>query len=216
MINVQYHGHSCFRIQFGDGLTVITDPYTKVGYELPKGLQADVVTVSHGHFDHNYVAAISCETILTTAAPCRMNGVTFEGITTYHDPEQGKLRGLNTVFKFSGEGITICHLGDLGEACSQALLDEIGKVDVLLIPVGGTYTIDAKQAREYIDKIAPKIAIPMHYRPIDGALDIAESKAFLDLVSDLKRMDFLNGEAVINRDLLTNDKTQIFYLERMR
>ncbi len=215
-MKIQYLGHSCFRMQFNGGLTVVTDPYTKVGYELPKGLTADVVTVSHGHFDHNYLPAVQYNCVLSNAGAYSINGVTFEGIESFHDGAQGSLRGKNIIFKIIADGLTICHFGDLGEIAYPELLAKIGKVDVLLLPIGGTYTIDALQAKEYMEKLSPKLVIPMHYKPQDGGLDIAGSESFLQLVKDYKQTACLNGEAVLNLDDLSKEKTEILYMERMK
>ena len=180
-MQIRYLGHSCFEITSKAGKSIITDPYTKVGYELPKGLYADVVTTSHAHFDHNYTQAIDCNLIINEAKSYCIDGIEIVGIESYHDTERGALRGKNIIYNITIDGIVLCHMGDIGEACSQALVEKIGKVDVLLIPVGGRYTVDALEAKEYIDKINPKVVIPMHYKPHDGALDIAEIQPFLDI-----------------------------------
>ena len=215
-MKIQYLGHSCFRLQFNSGVTVVTDPYTRVGYEMPNGVTADVVTVSHGHFDHNYLPAVKCNCVVADAGTHAINGIAFEGIESYHDGAQGSLRGKNVIFKMMADGMTICHFGDLGEAASQELLDKIGQVDVLLLPIGGTYTIDAGQAKEYIEKIAPKLVIPMHYKPQDGGLDIAGSENFLRLMVGYKQTEYLNGETAFGFEDLPQGKTEILYMERMK
>ena len=181
-MQIEYLGHASFLITTENGIKIVTDPYQGVGYELPSDLQADIVTVSHGHFDHNYTAAVKGKPMLIDCVgKQRAGGIDFYGEHTFHDPKQGKLRGDNVVFSFTVDGIRSCHLGDLGEAYNEEIVKKIGSVDVLFIPIGGTYTIDAKQAKAYIEAIAPKIAIPMHYRPIDGCLDIASADGFLRL-----------------------------------
>ena len=214
-MKIQYLGHSCFYFESNTGVSVLTDPYTKVGYELPSGLQADVVLTSHGHFDHNYVQVVSTECIVKEAGDRERFGVQIKGIDSFHDPLLGALRGKNVIFKFALDGITFCHLGDLGEPCSEELLARIGKVDVLLIPVGGTYTIDATQAHEYVQKIAPKAVIPMHYKPSDGALDITSADEFLSFYDEKRVQRIVNGEMELSLDNFT-EETLILYLERVR
>lgn len=108
-------------------------------------------------------------------------GVEINSIKSFHDTSRGKKRGENTIFKFRMDGIDVCHLGDLGEKCSSDLIETLLPVDVLLIPVGGTYTIDAEMAKEYVDRIMPDIVIPMHYRTRDCKLDIDRVDEFTGL-----------------------------------
>lgn len=209
-MQIEYFGHSCFRITSENGISVVTDPYTGVGYELPKNLSADIVTVSHGHFDHNYVEGVQgYKTLLNQTGKYLVNGIEFEGILTYHDEQEGKLRGKNIVFKMTIDGKTVCHLGDLGEACSTETVEKIGKVDILLLPIGGTYTIDAKQAFEYVAKIKPKIVIPMHYKPLDGQLDITDAKPFLSLFESVATTE----KRGVYTPIFT-EETAIVYMER--
>lgn len=210
-MKIRYLGHSCFEFVSKEGVKVITDPYTKVGYELPNGLFADVLTLSHGHFDHNYAQAVKSKRTLTKAQKYLFDGIEIEGIESYHDPKMGALRGGNVIFKITVDGITLCHMGDIGEECSIDLVEKIGKVDVLLIPVGGTYTVDALGAKKYIEAINPKAVIPMHYRPLDGALDIAGIQPFFDLYKGEPIQKVLDG--VFELDEGTNG---IIYMERVK
>ena len=209
-MKIEYFGHSCFRITAKNGVSVVTDPYTGVGYELPIGFTADIVTVSHGHFDHNYLDGVQgYQTVLTDTDKKEIKGIKFEGISTSHDEQSGKLRGKNIVYKMEIDGKTVCHFGDLGEACSSELLEKIGKIDILLLPIGGKYTIDATQAVEFVEKIQPAIVIPMHYKPIDGMLDIACAQPFLNAFTSFMKTES-RGEYLPQ---ITNE-TQIVYMER--
>ncbi len=206
-MNIYYLGHSCFLITTDGGLTVLTDPYTKVGYELPQGLQADIVTVSHGHFDHAFTQAVQAKKIVTTTEEYREGEVRIWGVESYHDPKHGALRGGNIIFKIQIGDTLLCHMGDIGEECSPAFAEKIGKVDVLLIPVGGTYTVDAIAAKKYVEALSPRVVIPMHYRPSDGTLDITDCQPFLRLFG--KNVQHVQGEI-----RLDTDTQGVIYMER--
>ena len=214
-MKITYLGHSCFCFEAKDGTKLITDPYTRVGYELPHGLTADIVLVSHGHFDHAYLDAIGGNPIvLTNAGEYTVKGISVKGRDTWHDPKQGALRGKNVVFQFTIDAITFCHFGDLGEVYCEKTANAVSGADVWLIPVGGTYTIDAVQAKEYLDKLNPKVLIPMHYRPKDGGLDIAEIDAFLSQIDKARVLACPNGEYHITADDLCDLSGKIIYMER--
>ncbi len=213
-MKIEYLGHSCFALTNAQGVKIITDPYTGVGYELPQDLYADILTVSHGHFDHNYTSAVKgVKRIFDAPINERVADIAIQGIPTYHDDKQGALRGTNVVFIMEIDGLRVCHLGDLGEAYTQELADKIGAVDILLIPVGGRYTIDAVQAKTFVENLAPKIVIPMHYRPKDGTIDITDATPFLNGYANVIYPSKKN-ETVINASDLKDDKTQIIYMER--
>lgn len=173
---ITYIGHSCFKIQDkigSDGVTIITDPFDKsIGLKVPDS-QADIVLVSHQHADHNYIKAISGKPfIITTAGEYEIKDVSIEGIDTFHDNSGGKERGNNIAYKINIEGINIVHLGDLGHLLDAKQLEKLSGADILLIPVGGIYTIDAKKAVEVISQIEPRIVIPMHYKSDKSTVEI--------------------------------------------
>lgn len=183
-MKIEYLGHSSFKLTESTGTAVVCDPYTDVGYEMER-VQADAVTVSHGHFDHNFIKAVEGNpVVLDKECSYELTGVEIDAIKSFHDRQRGKLRGENLIFKFRMDGIDICHLGDLGEDCSSELIDLLLPVNVLMIPVGGTYTMDAEMAKEYVDRIMPDIVIPMHYKSKDCKLDIAKIDDFLDLFDE--------------------------------
>ena len=146
----------------------MTDPYTPGGFGLgyrPPTETADIVTVSHDHADHNNTAAVKGKPeVVRGAGVHKVKGVEIKGISTSHDEASGSQRGPNTVFCFTLDGVRVCHLGDLGHDLATGSLAEIGPVDVLLIPVGGNFTIDANAASRVADRIAPKVVIPMHFQ----------------------------------------------------
>lgn len=212
---IEYLGHSCFKLINQNNIVFVTDPYTKVGYEMPK-IKADIVTCSHGHFDHCYLDGVDCEDVIRTVGEYTVFETKIISKTSFHDPKQGTLRGINTIFTLNIDGMSVCHLGDLGESCSQELLEKIGHPDILLLPIGGTYTIDAKQAKEYVDAVQPKIVIPMHYRPKDGALDIATEEEFLQLCKNYPVRVCSEGKIEIQKQELQDQNTQIIFMERIK
>lgn len=201
-MNIRWLGHSCFVLTESTGTVIVTDPYGKeVGFSMPS-VQADAVTVSHGHSDHNNVRAVGGNpTLLDSVGSYDINGVHIVAFRTFHDEQNGKKRGANNVFTYRLDGVDVCHLGDIGEHCTARICDAIGAVNVLLIPVGGNYTIDADAAKDYVDKLMPDIVIPMHYRTDDCALDIEDVDAFLDLFDE-------DDVTYVDTDNIDLDRTQ--------
>ena len=157
-------GHSCFRIK-GSQAAVITDPFPPdLGYSLGKP-DANIVTLSHQHPSHSYVQGIGGEPrTIQGPGEYEISGVLIIGVATFHDAEGGKKRGKNTAYLMEIDGISVCHLGDLGHVLTAEKVEEIGDVDVLLLPVGGASTIDAAMAAEVIRQLEPKAVVPMHYK----------------------------------------------------
>jgi L-ascorbate metabolism protein UlaG (beta-lactamase superfamily) len=179
-MNIKWYGQSCFLISSSNGTKIITDPFDKkMGYSLPTD-DADIVTVSHDHMDHNNVKSVNGNyTCYRTTGKFTKNGIEIIGIETFHDNAHGSKRGKNIIYKFNVDGINICHCGDLGHLLTEDQLNQIGKVDVLLIPVGGIFTINAKEATEMVGQINPSITIPMHYstKLLSGPISLLLSKA---------------------------------------
>jgi L-ascorbate metabolism protein UlaG (beta-lactamase superfamily) len=164
-VKIKWLGHSCFLITSQSGVRILTDPFDEsVGYPLPE-VEADIVTVSHGHFDHNYTQAVKGNfSLVDKVGEHSINGVNIKGVFTYHDKNQGKDRGSNIVFNITVDGINICHCGDLGHILTQQHADEIGRVDVLMLPVGGVFTVDTEEAYEVVKVLKPAVTIPMHFK----------------------------------------------------
>lgn len=215
-MQIQYLGHACFLLESEKGVKIITDPYTKVGYELPKGIETDVVTVSHSHFDHNFLSAVKAKEMFSEQGEYAYSDIKIVGKNSWHDEKQGALRGKNIIFHYEVDGCKICHFGDLGEAYSEETAKKLKGSAIWLIPVGGTYTINAKQAREYIEKLAPKIVIPMHYRPADGALDISEVDVFLEEMKNFEIESCPSGVLQIQKQDTQRNSTKIIYMERAK
>jgi len=180
-VNISWLGHSCFRIADCQGRVVVTDPFDEtVGYEVPH-VRADVVTVSHEHFDHNNVDAIEGDPVVVRGLGTHTaSGIEFMGISTYHDDEGGKLRGVNTVFCFRMDDIRVCHLGDLGHILSKKEANALEEVDLLMIPVGGVFTLDAEGAKKVIKQLSPRIVIPMHFKTEALKFDVEGAERFLE------------------------------------
>jgi len=163
-MDISWLGHASFKLK-GKAATVVTDPYEQqIGFKFPK-TEADIVTVSHTHFDHNATGAVGGEPfIIDGVGEYEIKGVSIIGVDSFHDEKKGAERGKNILFNIQIDEVNVAHLGDLGqEALTTEQIEELGNVDVLLIPVGGFYTIDAPTAAKIVAQIEPKIVIPMHY-----------------------------------------------------
>lgn len=194
-MDIKYLGHSSFQIK-GKNESVVTDPFSPKMTGLKfSSVEAGIVTISHEHGDHNERKGVTgASLVLDIPGDYEKNGVRITGFHSYHDDEKGAKRGLNTMFKIEMDGIAVLHCGDLGHQIDDELAEEIDNVDVLMVPVGGFYTIDAKGAYEVIKVLEPTIVIPMHYRT-----DKHDEKGFGDvapLADFLKVMDLANIEPV--------------------
>jgi L-ascorbate metabolism protein UlaG (beta-lactamase superfamily) len=183
-MKVKWYGHAAFLITTDQGIKIITDPYEPgafgggIAYG-PIPDQADIVLVSHDHADHNYVQGIKGKPqVVKGTGSHKVKNLEFKGIAAYHDGRKGSERGQNTIFCFSVDGVNVCHLGDLGHVLSDAETKQIGPVDLLLMPVGGVYTIDPAQATQTAQKLSPKIVIPMHYKTPHCGFPLAQVEDF--------------------------------------
>jgi L-ascorbate metabolism protein UlaG (beta-lactamase superfamily) len=180
-MKIKWLGHACFLIASEKGPRVITDPYN-VGGGLSYGPikeSADVVIITHDHLDHNNAKAVAGAEVVKGPGTKKAKGIEFLGLPTHHDEKGGRERGENTVFCFTLDELRVCHLGDLGRPLSNAEAKQIGKVDVLFIPVGGFYTIDARGASGVVDQLGPGVVIPMHYKTPRLGWSIAGVEPFL-------------------------------------
>jgi len=191
-MKIKWLGHASFLLTTGTGLRVITDPYAP-GSGLNYGKiqeSADIVTVSHEHFDHNNVAAVAgSPQVVRGAGTQEARGVSFKGIPCFHDPSGGRERGSNIIFCFTLDGIRICHLGDLGHELTPEQTKEIGEVDLLFLPTGGFFTIDAAAATRLWQQLKPKVTIPMHYKTPKCAFPISGVEEFLKGKEAVKRIE---------------------------
>jgi L-ascorbate metabolism protein UlaG (beta-lactamase superfamily) len=179
---ITYYGHSLFALEAADGHTLVTDPFdASVGY--PMGhLQGEVVTVSHEHHDHNNTSLVEGSPVVIRGEGIYepLPNVRVTGIPSFHDGDLGTRRGRNTLYLMEMDGLRLLHLGDLGHELNQADLNRLGRVDILMVPVGGYYTIDYNQAVALCQAMSPRIILPMHYRTAaSGRLPIATVEDFL-------------------------------------
>ena len=190
-VTVTWLGHSMFLLSLNDTLKIVTDPFDDtVGYPLPQ-VSADVILVSHRHFDHDNVKLVKGKPkVVDTAGESSVKGVKFKGVASVHDDKDGTLRGLNTIFVWDLGGIKFAHLGDLGVVLSDKQVKEIGPIDVLFVPVGGFFTIDAAAAVQIVETLKPKVVFPMHYKTevMGASFPIAGVNDFLAGKKNVKRV----------------------------
>jgi len=161
--------------------SILIDPFSKeIGLKPPK-IKDDIVLVTHEHYDHNNVADANSEAfVIRNPGEYEKSGIQIQGIPSWHDNTNGSERGPNTIYVMTAEEITLCHLGDLGqEKLTDQQVEAIGDVDVLMIPVGGNYTIGPKEAVEVISQIGPKIVMPMHYKIPGLTVEIDSAEKFV-------------------------------------
>lgn len=211
-MQIKYLGHASFLITADNGIKIVTDPYQtgdKMNYaEIREA--ADIVTVSHEHFDHSNAAAVKGNpTVVKKEGSSEAKGIKLHGTPCFHDQEKGKQRGNNIIFCFEVDGMKVCHLGDLGHTLSDAQIKQVGKVDILLIPVGGFYTIDASAAGQVSDSLKPKVVIPMHFKTPKTGLPIAGVEDFLQGKKNVKRV---NGSTVGFKQAQLPSTTEIVVL----
>ncbi len=212
-VTIKWLGHSCFLIWLDDAVKIITDPFdSSVGYPAPE-VTADVCVVSHDHFDHNCVSVVKGNPeVVKGSGEKKAKNVSFKGVGTFHDEKGGSLRGENTVFLWELGGIKFAHLGDLGAGLSQEQIKQMGKVDVLFVPTGGYYTIDAQTAGKVVSDLNPRVVMPMHYKtPVLGSnFPIAGVDEFLKGKENVVKV---GQNAITFKKETLPQKTTIYVLE---
>lgn len=206
-----WYGQSCFKLK-SKNAQIICDPYdpTYVGLKKPK-LQGDIVTISHDHQDHNASETVEGNpTVCWGAGEYEIKGARIRGILSFHDSKEGKERGRNTIYTYFLDGINVCHLGDLGHQLTPDQIDLIGNVDILLVPVGGVYTIDAADAVEVIAQLEPKIVVPMHYALPGLKFELGDVESFFKAYG--KQLSEAEPKITVTSDKLP-DVTQVIRLQ---
>jgi len=192
-MKIKWYGHSAFLVTTDQGVKIILDPYESGAYggQLAYGKikdQADVALTSHDHADHNDTKSLpGSPQVVKGAGSKTVKGIPIKGIATFHDPTRGSERGENTVFVLTVDEMKLCHLGDLGHLLTEKELAEIGPVDILLTPIGGFFTIDAKEATRVAEQIKPRVLIPMHFKTAKCGFPIAPVEDFLKGKTNPKR-----------------------------
>ncbi len=209
MVRITWHGHACFRLEW-PGVSVLTDPFDEtVGYPLPQ-VPVDIVTISHEHYDHNYTAGLPGQPLLlrgqgaNSPPVAKAAGLEITGLPSYHDQVQGGKRGPNTIFRFDHPELRIAHLGDLGHLPTPELVAELSGLDLLLVPVGGTYTIDGAEAAQLVRDLRPRLVIPMHFQTDALKFELAEVTSFtqhFDLVSFSSKSEVSLSSAELGSEL---------------
>ncbi len=209
-MEIDWFGHACFRLRGREG-TVIADPYTKeIGLSFPRP-RADIVTISHDHRGHNFADGVKGDPkVLAGPGEYEIKNIFVTGVATAHDKKGGKDRGKNTVFVFEMDGLTICHLGDLGHVPTQPQAEAFGNVNILLVPVGGVSTIGGSEAAEIVSALEPQIVIPMHFAHPDLQFKLdAPTKFFKEMgIKPPKAVDSFK----VTKDSLP-EQTQVVVLE---
>jgi L-ascorbate metabolism protein UlaG (beta-lactamase superfamily) len=201
-MKIKWLGHAAFLITSDSGTRIITDPYHTNDMTYGRIEEtADIVTVSHNHGDHNNVEAVRGKPQVVRETS-EAKGIKFKGIPTFHDDTGGSQRGSNIIFCFEVDGVNVCHMGDLGHPLNDKQRTEIGKVDVLLIPVGGIFTLDAGGASQICDQLKPKVVMPMHYKTDKCGLSIQRVDEFVQGKNNVTRLDGAQVGAMINRGFL--------------
>lgn len=197
-MEIRWLGHACFLCE-GSGLRLLTDPFSKeVGYKLPQ-VVVDVVTVSHDHYDHNAVDLLpGSPQVIREAGTHEAKGIQIKGVEVFHDAAGGAKRGKNIVYAWEMDGVRLCHLGDLGHVLDPQTVAAIGAVDLLMIPVGGVYTIDASAALKVVEQLKPRLVLPMHYKTPRLSFELAPVDDFTRHFDQVRRVEVLR----LNRDSL--------------
>lgn len=210
-MRIRWHGHACFEI--GGSVTVVTDPHDGKSLGIsPPDAKADLVLVSHDHFDHNCVDVVKGKETCIISKPVMTveKGVRVEGITADHDSSGGSKRGKVTLYKFELDGTTFCHLGDLGHKLDDEAIERLGQLDFLFIPVGDVFTIGPSQAKELVEALRPRVAVPMHYRVPGLGLSLKGVDSFLALCSKPHIVKVGNEIEFAQEDLPPSGSTDIW------
>ncbi len=186
---ISYHGHSEFLIETASGLRILTDPFDPAIPFPFRKTSADIVTVSHAHHDHEHLDKVEGrpQVIREGGEHHPHKNIKVTGLPSWHDKEKGAKRGPNTIYLFQFEGLRLAHLGDLGDLPDEKVLEALEFLDLVFVPVGGTYTIDAKQAVELMARIRPRVIVPMHYKlGQQGLQALSQLDSFLEAMLPLR------------------------------
>ncbi|MBI2640683.1 MAG: MBL fold metallo-hydrolase [Candidatus Sungbacteria bacterium] len=210
---ISWLGQACFKIQSGD-LVIVIDPFSKDIGLTPPRFRADLVLVTHGHYDHSNSESLTGEPLVITGpGEYEAKGVYVHGIQTFHDTTQGKERGLNTIYSIELEDMKLLHLGDFGEnALREETLESVGDADIVMIPVGGKYTVDGEGAAKIVKQLEPRLVIPMHYKIPGLKIGLAGAEEFLKEMGAAK-IEAQEKLVIKKRDVGEEEKTEVALLK---
>ena len=189
-MKLRYLGHAAFELELTDGRKIVFDPYEAGSYDGalafgPISGPHDIAVVSHDHPDHRFEAVVSqAATVWDRAGETEINGIRITSLPTFHDENEGSERGTNLVTIVEADGVRVAHLGDLGHVITKAEAPALEGVDVMIIPVGGHFTIDAAVAKAVVEEFSPKIVVPMHYKSGKCGFPIAPVEDFTMLMGE--------------------------------
>lgn len=193
---------------------MVVDPHDgkSIGIKTPV-VRADVVLVSHDHFDHNCARIVKGDfTKIAVEGERQVDGVLVKGLKAYHDEVQGERRGSILIYRFEMDDVSFCHCGDLGHTLSKEQVEALTPIDVLFVPVGGVFTIDGEAAQEIVSQLKPKIVVPMHFRVGGLSLSIQTLDPFLKDISEEKIFRVGNEVDILPEDLPTETEYWVFCL----
>ena len=198
-MKIKYYGHSCFALQYAGGPVLVTDPFDASVTYPPCDAQCDAALLSHDHFDHNHTDTLRGNfAVIRQPGAYEVQGVKITATPSFHDKEQGALRGENLLMRIEGEGLSIAHLGDLGHMPDAAQIAALQNLDVLMLPIGGTYTIDTPEAEALIAQLKPRKVIAMHFKTDAYEINISTCDAF---AADMQAA-FMPREIEITRETI--------------
>jgi L-ascorbate metabolism protein UlaG (beta-lactamase superfamily) len=217
-MNLSWFGHSYFLLEFNkkgqESVKVAIDPFSQEIGLKPASLSADLLLISHNHYDHNNTAVIKGSPfVVNEPGEYELKDVFVKAIPSFHDNKEGKERGSNLIFSIFSENLRLCHLGDLGQSrLTEEQLEVLGTVDILMIPVGGFYTLEPKDAKEVINQLEPKIVIPMHYALPGLKIKLGSIDDFLKIINQPKP-EPLKKLKIQDKDLPTGDGFEVVLLQ---
>ena len=209
MLKIRWHGHACFEIR--NGKTIVIDPHDgkSIGIKIPQ-VEGDIILITHDHYDHNSYKTVEKKgTKIIRVGNRTIEGIKIQSLHAFHDEDGGEKRGEMNLYKIHMDNLQLCHLGDLGHILDDSSLRKMGEVDILFIPVGGNFTIDAPQALAMITAIRPRVAVPMHYKIGGLSLPIDRIDTFLTLAEKKYDIQHVDNEIDMNEDDLP-DETEIW------
>jgi len=217
-MKIEWLGHSAFLLTSDKGTKILTDPYQAnsyggaISYEQIT-LAVDAVTISHSHPDHSYIDSLEAKPkVINQTGKFTVSDVTINGFNSFHDAQKGGSRGENIIFSFKIDQMNLVHLGDLGHSLEPNLISQIGVIDILLIPTGGTFTIGPKEAERIILKTTPKLVIPMHFKTKKIGFNLETVDEFLRITQFPKEIS-TSCFITVTKELLPKDKPRVLVLQ---